>query len=199
MIALRERREDGQRVEKIDVEPALVADHAKSARGDRIAVPEHQRNVDRHRDWIGEEGEPQGQCRQQQRVAFRLLRAFDLGDQLLGQMLAVVEVRSGELRQFAHVFERHEPQLPEQHAEHRLVLQLVFDDEARAGIVDARRDHRALGAQPCEHFLGQLAFIAKRGDGKAHAPRHEMADGELHEKRFSSLKRGTTEFYPSGS
>ncbi len=56
VIALREGSEDRQRVEEIDVETALVADDAKGPRGDRIAVPEHQRNVDRHRHGVDEKG-----------------------------------------------------------------------------------------------------------------------------------------------
>ncbi len=130
-------------------------------------------------------------------MALRLLGGLDLGDQLLGQMLAVIEVRCGELRQFAHVFERHQPQLTNQHAERRLVHHVIFDDETGAGVIDARRDHRALGAQPAEHLLGERAVIAKRGDGEAHAPRHEMADRKLHGKLSSSLKRRAAASCPS--
>ncbi len=130
-------------------------------------------------------------------MALGLLGGLDLGDQLFGQMLAMIEVRRGELRQLAHVFERHQPQLTEQHAEHRLVLHVIVDDETSAVVIDARGVHRALRAQPREHFLGEGAIIAKRGDREAHAPRHEMADRKLHGRRLSSLKRGAGASCPS--
>ncbi len=188
MIALSERSDDRQRVEKVDVQSALVTDDAKGPCGDGIAVPEHQRNVDRHRTRIGEKGETQRDCWQQQWMPLRLLGRLDLGDELLGQMLAMIETRRGELRQFADVLERHQPHLSEQQAEHRLVLDVVLDDQARAGEIDARRNHSALGAKPRQQRLGKRALIAKRGDGEAHAPRHEMAYRKLHEKRLFSLR-----------
>ena len=66
-IALRDRGDDGERVEEVDVQPPLAAPHAPGAPCDRHAVPQHERQVDGHYDRIAAESQQQGNARQGQR------------------------------------------------------------------------------------------------------------------------------------
>ncbi len=55
-VALHDRRGDRQRIEKIDVQPALAPPDPPGANRDRKAVPQHQRQIDRHDNGIAAEG-----------------------------------------------------------------------------------------------------------------------------------------------
>jgi hypothetical protein len=68
-IALQERCGDRQRVEEVDIEPALTPPYPPGAQGDRIGVPQHQRHVDGGHHRIGAERHHQRKGREPERVA----------------------------------------------------------------------------------------------------------------------------------
>ena len=180
VMVLRERGEDRQCVEKIHVEPTLVANDAIGSRGDGIAVPQHQRNVDRRGDGIGHEGQGHRHRGQQQGIAMGLLRGLGRGDQFLREMLAGVAQGRRELGEFAQIAQRHQPQPADQQAKYRLERDLIFHDETAAGVIDPRAAHRALAAQPGERLLGEALVVTQRWNPQANATWHEVADRELH-------------------
>ena len=152
--------------------------HARS--GDGIAVPEHQRQIDRHHDRIGAQSERQRDRGQGQRPLPRLgRRNFRAGGFRTDRRRSALGLDQGKPR--ADVRHRRPLQLAQHPLEELLVGDFIFDDERRAFVIDAHALDPVLRLQPDDEGLGDRLAATELGRMKPQTARNEMTNSKVHE------------------
>ncbi len=72
-------------------------------------------------------------------------------------------------------------QLPQHAFEKLMIGDVIFDDERRAFVVDARAVDARLRPQPRNEGVGERSLATKRRHMKTQASRHEMTNLKVHD------------------